>query len=266
MDRGSDVAYKFKNTVYGSLSAVKGAGVDLSENLLNTETGSEEIRENYLRIRENIESAKAAAHRSDEVRVMAVTKTVDPGRINLAVGLGIDLLGENRVQEFLGKREAYAPAEIHFIGGLQTNKVKYIIDKVSMIHSVDSLRLAEEINRRAEACGIIMDILAEINIGEEESKGGVFAQDASELCAGLAELKNVRLRGLMTIPPPGCSESVFARMQELFESLRSTAQETENARFDVLSMGMSEDYETAVKFGATIVRIGSGLFGRRKYL
>ena len=236
----------------------------------NTETDFGEIRENFLRICENIENAKAKANRSDEVRLMAVTKTVAPEKINFAVELGVDLLGENRVQEFLDKREAYLPAEVHFIGGLQTNKVKYIIDKVSMIHSVDSLRLAEEINRRAAACGIIMDILTEINIGEEETKGGISAENAKAFCEEVSELKNIRLRGLMTIPPPGCEESVFARMRELFESLKPTQNKenarANNSRFDILSMGMSGDYETAVKHGATIIRIGSGLFGYRKYL
>ena len=234
----------------------------------NTETDFEEIRENFLRICENIENAKAKANRSDEVRLMAVTKTVAPEKINFAVELGVDLLGENRVQEFLDKRESYLPAEVHFIGGLQTNKVKYIIDKVSMIHSVDSMRLAEEINRRAAARGIIMDILTEINIGEEETKGGISAENAKAFCEEVSELQNIRLRGLMTIPPPGCGESVFARMRELFESLKPTQNKenwgANNSRFDILSMGMSGDYETAVKHGATIIRIGSGLFGYRK--
>ncbi len=231
----------------------------------NTQTSNEEIRENYLRICGEVSDALAAAHRTDKVRIMAVTKTVAAEKVNFAVGLGIDLLGENRVQEFLDKRGEYAPAEVHFIGGLQTNKVKYIIDKVSMIHSVDSLRLAEEIDRRAANNGSVMDILIEINIGEEETKGGIPAENAEEFCAEIAGLKNVRLRGLMTIPPPGCSESCFARMQELFERLKRQY-DTENAPFDTLSMGMSGDFAAAIRNGATIVRIGSGLFGYRKYL
>lgn len=230
----------------------------------NTQTCFDDVRESYLRIRGQVDRAMAAAGRSDRVRIMAVTKTVAPEKVNFAVGLGIDLLGENRVQEFLDKREKYAPAEIHFIGGLQTNKVKYIIDKVSMIHSVDSRKLAEEIDRRAASHGIVMDILTEINIGEEESKGGITAGKALEFCAEISELKNIRLRGLMTIPPPGCSEGCFAEMQELFEDLK--AHQKDNALIDTLSMGMSGDFETAIKFGATIIRIGSGLFGYRKYL
>lgn len=233
--------------------------------LSNTQTSFDDIRKSYAVICENIEKAKSAAGRTDDVRVMAVTKTVAPERINYAVELGIDLLGENRVQEFMDKREQYAPVEVHFIGGLQTNKVKYIIDKVSMIHSVDNLRLAEEISKRAGQHGLVMDILAEINIGGEDTKGGVTPLSAGEFCVQLRKLPYIRLRGLMTIPPPGCGEEVFAEMQGLFNTLRADSSVNAGA-FDTLSMGMSGDYEMAVKHGANIVRIGSGLFGYRNYL
>ena len=232
----------------------------------NSQTSFEEIRENYLRICENISNAAAKANRKDKPRLMAVTKTVAPERINYAIELGADLLGENRVQEYMDKRESYSPAEVHFIGSLQSNKVKYIIDKVSMIHSVDNMRLAEEIDRRAAQHGLVMDILTEINIGEEETKSGISAKTAKEFCKGLGALENIRLRGLMCIPPPGCSESVFAEMRELFENIKSELTHTDNTNFDTLSMGMSGDYEAAVRNGATIVRIGSALFGYRKYL
>ena len=237
----------------------------MEKSLTNTQTSLADIEESYARICENIEKAMREAGRTDKVRLMAVTKTVSPEKINHAIGLGIDLLGENRVQEFLDKRDSYAPAEVHFIGGLQTNKVKYIIDKVSMIHSVDSMRLAEEIERRAAQHGLVMDILAEINIGGEESKGGIPPQQAKEFCERVSELEHVRLRGLMTIPPPNCGESCFAKMQELFSELKGLPHK-DKAAFDTLSMGMSGDYETAIKYGATIIRIGSGLFGYRKYL
>ena len=238
----------------------------MQEKLLsNTQTSFDDIKESYAAICENIEKAKSVAGRTDDVRLMAVTKTVDPARINYAIGLGIDLLGENRVQEFMDKREQYSPAEVHFIGGLQTNKVKYIIDKVSMIHSVDNLRLAEEISKRAGQHGLVMDILAEINIGGEDTKGGVTPESAGEFCAQVRELPHIRLRGLMTIPPPGCGEDAFESMQRLFSDLRADKSVNAGA-FDTLSMGMSGDYATAVKHGSTIVRIGSGLFGYRKYL
>lgn len=221
----------------------------------------ETVRENYLRITENIEKAKLAANRTDAVRLMAVTKTVTPEKINYAVSLGAFLLGENRVQEFLGKREFYdKKSEIHFIGGLQNNKVKYIIDKVSMIHSVNSLKLAEEIDKRALSAGKVMDVLLEINIAAEESKSGILPEELPELLARCREMKNLRPRGLMAIPPldvNGSNERYFSAMQRLFEDNRTEG-------FDALSMGMSHDYEDAIKYGSTIVRIGSSLFGYRK--
>lgn len=236
------------------------------ENLLdNSHTSFEDIRENYLRICDNISNAAAKVGRKELPRLMAVTKTVAVPRINYAIELGIGLLGENRVQEYMDKREGYSPAEVHFIGTLQSNKVKYIIDKVSLIQSVDSLRLAEEINRRAQQHGLVMDILAEVNIGGEETKSGVLSENAKEFCKTVAEFQNIELRGLMCIPPPGCSEGVFASMQELFEVVKSELEDKKNSRFDTLSMGMSGDYETAVKYGSTIVRIGSALFGHRNY-
>ena len=219
------------------------------------------LEDNFKRISDSIENAKIKAGRTDKVRLMAVTKTVPYERINHAISLGIDLLGENRVQEFMSKYEFYDKnCEIHFIGGLQNNKVKYIIDKVSMIHSVDSIKLAEEINKRAAAVNLIMDILIEVNIGGEESKGGVSPEAVDELSAYCIELANVNLRGYMTIPPPSADSSrYFSQMQELYLSSREKYDS-----IDTLSMGMSNDYEQAVLFGANIVRIGSALFGNRK--
>ena len=216
---------------------------------------------------EKINAAAESAGRSgSELRLLAATKMNGPEAVQEAIRAGVDICAENRVQEFLDKRESYSPAEVHFIGGLQTNKVKYIIDKVSMIHSVDSVHLAEEISRRAGQHGLDMDILAEINIGGEETKGGITPESAAEFCAQIGELPHIRLRGLMTIPPPGCGEDTFEAMQRLFGDLRADKAVNRNGSFDTLSMGMSGDYETAVKHGSTIVRIGSGLFGYRKYL
>ena len=225
------------------------------------------IAENIANIRAQMaEAAKKAGRDPSEILLCAATKMNDAERVKEAVAAGVDCCGENRVQEFLDKRESYSPAEVHYIGGLQTNKVKYIIDKVSMIHSVDSVHLAEEISRRAGQHGLDMDILAEINIGGEETKGGITPESAAEFCAQIGELPHIRLRGLMTIPPPGCGEDTFEAMQRLFGDLRADKAVNRNGSFDTLSMGMSGDYETAVKHGSTIVRIGSGLFGYRKYL
>ena len=228
-----------------------------------------EIEENYKRISERIETACLKAGRKDEVRFMGVTKTVAPEFINRSVELGIRLLGENRVQEFLDKHESYDKrAEVHFIGALQSNKVKYIIDKVSMIHSVDSIKLASEIDKRALAHGLVMDILVEINIGGEETKSGISPEELKAFMEEVSELRGIRIRGLMTIPPvntDGSSERYFAKMQEMFESLKSKTEGHSRFLVDTLSMGMSGDFETAIKYGSNIVRIGSLLYGYRKY-
>lgn len=222
------------------------------------------VDENLKLIRENVgEAAEKCCRKAEDIRIMAVTKTVAPEIVNHAIELGLDLLGENRVQEYLSKAEAYSPAEVHFIGGLQTNKVKYIIESVSMIQSVDSLKLGTEIDRLAAKHGRVMDILCEVNIGGEESKGGVAPDKLRELIAQLAQLKNIRIKGLMTIPPPSQSDIFLGRMQELYNDLRDN--KIEGADMQVLSMGMTHDYAEAVKYGSTLVRIGTGLFGARDY-
>ncbi|MDE5583467.1 MAG: YggS family pyridoxal phosphate-dependent enzyme [Ruminococcus sp.] len=223
------------------------------------------IDENLRIIHERIEEAKAVYRRADDdVRIMAVTKTVSPEAVNHAVSLGIDLLGENRVQEYLSKKDVYdKSAEVQFIGSLQTNKVKYIIDSVSLIQSVDSLRLAETIDLHAHRQNKIMDILCEVNIGGEDSKGGVSPDMVGDFIEQISQFENIRVRGLMTIPPPSDSDIFLGRMQELFNRL---SDEKKNiVSMDILSMGMTHDYAEAVKFGSTLVRIGTGLFGARDY-
>lgn len=220
------------------------------------------IDENLHIIRERCAEAKAK-YRSpeDNVRIMAVTKTVAPEAINHAIELGIDLLGENRVQEYLSKADFYdKSAEVQFIGHLQTNKVKYIINTVSMIQSVDSLRLGQEISRLAVKNGRTMDILCEVNIGGEDSKSGVDPKELSELIGGLKQLDGIRIRGLMTIPPPSDSDIFLGRMKELYDSVKAQYPD-----MDTLSMGMTHDYAEAIKYGSTLVRIGTGLFGARDY-
>ena len=216
-------------------------------------------------IRKKIAAACAEAGRDPQaVTLMAVTKTVDPVLINTAVDAGVTVLGENRVQEYLSKRDFYRnTAEVQFIGHLQTNKVKQIIDSVSMIQSVDSLHLAEAIDRAAAAKSIVMPVLLEVNIGGEASKSGVDPQELLPLLKAASALRNITVRGLMTIPPPepdqNVQDAVFARMKALYDAA--------SAEFpmDTLSMGMSGDYESAVRHGATVVRIGSALFGARIY-
>ncbi|EWM54601.1 YggS family pyridoxal phosphate-dependent enzyme [Ruminococcus flavefaciens] len=220
------------------------------------------IDENLRIIRERCAEA-ADKYRSpdDNIRIMAVTKTVAPEAVNHAVELGIDLLGENRVQEYLSKADFYdKSAEVQFIGHLQTNKVKYIINSVSMIQSVDSLKLGQEISRLAVKDGRTMDILCEVNIGGEDSKSGIAPSELKELMDGLSELEGIRIRGLMTIPPPSDSDIFLGRMKELYDSISSGYK-----GLDTLSMGMTHDYAEAIRYGSTLVRIGTGLFGARDY-
>ena len=225
----------------------------------------EDISENIRRIRFNMEEAKVKAGReTDDIKIMAVTKTVPPERVNFAVSRGFELLGENRVQEFLSKKEQYVKnAEINFIGHLQSNKIKYIIDSVTMIQSVDSVSLAKEISARALAKGTVMDILCEVNIGGEESKSGFAPEAVYDSVCEIAVLKGVRVCGLMTIPPPSDSCIYFEKMQRIFEDMKSRS--PENTDISLLSMGMSADYTEAVRFGTGMVRLGTALFGARNY-
>lgn len=223
------------------------------------------VDENLKVINENIaETADKCGRNINSVRLMAVTKTVAPEIVNHAVNLGLKLLGENKVQEFLSKQEIYdKSAEVHFIGHLQTNKVKYIIEPMSVIQSVDNIKLAKEINRLAIAHNKVMDILCEVNIGGEDSKSGVAPDRLRELLEQISEMQGIKVKGLMTIPPPSESDIFLGRMAELFNNIKSV--EIPAVDMDELSMGMTHDYQQAIKYGSTIVRIGTGLFGTRNY-
>ncbi len=223
------------------------------------------ITENYKRIYSEVEEARARYRKpSDSVQIMAVTKTVVPEAVNHAISCGIKLLGENRVQEYESKKEFYNPAaEIHFIGHLQTNKVKYIINDMQLIQSVDSIKLASEINRQAEKISKVQDILVEVNIGGEESKSGLAPKELESSLVEIAKMSNIRVKGLMTIPPPGENEKFLSEMQQLYLDISS--KNMDNIDMDILSMGMSGDYALAVKYGSNLVRIGTALFGARIY-
>ncbi len=225
----------------------------------------EYLVENYKEICYNIKDSKSKYRDShDNIRIMAVTKTVEPELINFAIDQGIDLLGENRVQEFLSKKDLYKPCEVQFIGHLQTNKVKYIINDVSQIQSVDSFKLAAEIDRQAMKNNKKIDILIEVNIGEELSKSGVSKNDVLELAKRISELENVRINGLMAIPPVNADDSIYGDLQELYKEIGQ--KKLNRINMNVLSVGMSGDYTKAVKYGSNLVRIGTKLFGARKYL
>ena len=224
--------------------------------------------ENYGIIRQRIaEAALAAGKQPEDIILLAATKTVDVGVINHAISSGITHIGENRVQELLSKYESLLPVCNHFIGHLQTNKVKDIINRVELIHSVDSYRLAQEISKQAVKCGKVMDILLEINIGDEQSKSGFGYDEAIDAVQKIAQLEGVHIKGLMAIPPI-CENSeqnrpYFAKMKKLFIDI--TDKKIDNSSMDILSMGMTNDYEIAIEEGATMVRVGTGIFGERNY-
>ncbi len=224
--------------------------------------------ENYGIITQNISrAAEKSGRKFEDIILLAATKTVDVAVINHAIESGVGYIGENRVQEFLSKYDEYLPVNRHFIGHLQTNKVKDIIDKVSLIHSVDSYRLAEEISRQAVKRNITVDVLLEINIGDEQSKSGFTYDEAIEAVKKICKLEGIRVRGLMAIPPiceqPQQNRPYFAKMKKLFIDIG--LKKIDNSSMDILSMGMSDDYEVAIEEGATMVRLGTALFGRRNY-
>ncbi len=225
--------------------------------------------DNYKRVKSQVEEAALKAGRSpDDVRLMCVTKTVEAEYINPVLDLGADLIGENRVQEYLGKKDALHldGVERHLIGHLQTNKVRQIVGEVDMIESVDSIKLAREISKQSAKIGTDTNVLVEVNVGREDSKSGIFAEQLEELLFQIAELDRIKVRGLMTIPPI-CDENevrkYFSEVHSLFENLKG--KDIRNVNMEILSMGMSGDYEAAILEGSNIVRVGSAIFGARKY-
>lgn len=223
---------------------------------------------NYADIKSRIAAAAIkAGKKPEDIILLAATKTVDVSVINHAIENGIEYIGENRVQEFLSKENDLLPqAHRHFIGHLQTNKVKDIVGKVELIHSVSSLKLAEEIGKQSVKKGIVTDCLLEVNIGNEESKSGFTESEIISLAPEIAKIEGIRVLGLMAIPPV-CTENeknmqYFRKMYKLFIEIREKRLYN---NIILLSMGMSDDFETAIECGANLVRIGTALFGKRDY-
>lgn len=222
------------------------------------------ISDNLFSIKERMEKAAEESGRTiDDIELVAVTKNVGIEECEELIELGENTFGENRVQSFtekygiLGER-----AKWHIIGHLQTNKVKYIVGKVSLIHSVDSVHLAQEINRLSEAAGVIQDILLQVNVSGEESKFGMPPEELFPTIEKIAAMQNLKMRGLMTIPPvsvaPGSNRKYFAALYDLFSKINSSC--GENISADFLSMGMSDDFEDAIKEGANVIRVGRALY------
>ncbi len=222
------------------------------------------IRENIQKVRERIERAALRARRAPgEIKLMGATKTVPPEKIREAYNAGLRLFGENRVQEGLKKIQELKdlPLEFHFIGVLQSNKVRKAVENFSAIHSVSSLKLARKINSVALEKGISYPVFFELNLGAEESKSGFSPEDFFSSLEELSSLSGLKPLGLMTIPPLGEDpRPYFVRLREILEKVKQNF----GPEFKELSMGMSDDYEIAVEEGATILRIGRAIFGERK--
>ena len=219
----------------------------------------EDIKKNLAAVRANI---------PEGVTLVAVTKTHTPQEINIAIDEGVTDIGENKVQEIMDKYEQVKPVRWHMIGHLQTNKVKYIIDKVCLIHSVDSLKLAKEIDKRAAQHDVVMDILIQVNAAHEESKWGIDPALTGELIGEILEnCPNVRIKGLMSVAPysddPDEIRPYFAEVRKLYD--KYGAIENEMVDFEYLSMGMTHDYITAMEEGSNLVRVGTAIFGARVY-
>ena len=228
------------------------------------------IAENIAAIRFKMdEAARSCGRDPKEILLCAATKMNDADAVRQAIAGGVDCCGENRVQELVAKQKenAYEGAPVHFIGHLQTNKVKQVVGKVDLIQSVDSLRLLKAIDAEAARQGIQQKILLEINIGNEESKSGFHAGDILPLLEQISEFPHILVRGLMAIPPisqnSGDNRKFFQKMLQL--SVDITAKKYDNVSMDFLSMGMSDDYEDAISCGSTMIRVGTAIFGARNY-
>ena len=228
------------------------------------------IHENVQTIRAAMARAAEAAGRDPkEILLCAATKMNDADAVRQAVAAGVDCCGENRVQELLEKQPqgAYEGVPVHFIGHLQTNKVKQVVGRVDCIQSVDRLPLLECIQKEAAKQGIVQDILLEVNVGGEASKSGFTVEEAAAVAARMGEFPAVHLRGLMAIPPisqnPGDNCKFFAQMRNLFVDIRE--KKCDNVSMDCLSMGMSDDFTDAIAEGSTMIRVGTAIFGARNY-
>lgn len=227
------------------------------------------LKENLISVENKIQEAcLRAGRRREDVTLIAVSKTKPLEDLEEAYHLGVRVFGENKVQELVDKYDSL-PKDIewHMIGHLQRNKVKYIIDKAAYIHSVDSLRLAETIEKEAAKRNITVNILIEVNVAGEESKFGLMPEEVDEFVTKIAEFRHIQIKGLMTIAPfvenPEENRSIFQRLHKLSVDIGS--KNVDNITMRILSMGMTNDYEIAIEEGATMVRVGPGIFGARNY-
>ncbi len=224
------------------------------------------IKDNIATIQKEIlKSCEKVGRDPKEIQLIAVTKTIDPVRINEAIGAGITDIGENKVQEIMDKYSAVSEVNWHMIGHLQTNKVKYIIDKVKLIHSLDSIKLAEEINKKAKQRNIMINTLIQVNVAQEETKFGIAVDEIDDFIEKLQLLNYVQVKGLMTIAPydedPERVRKYFRILKSIFDKIKM--KNLQGIEMKYLSMGMSNDFKIAIEEGANMIRIGTAIFGKR---
>jgi len=227
------------------------------------------VKDNYNNIKAKVmETAKSCGRNPEDITLIAVSKTKPLSDIEELIEIGVSDFGENKVQELCDKYEHVSqPVKFHLIGHLQTNKVKYVIDKACLIHSVDSLKLAKEIQKEASKKNVICEILIEVNVAEEESKFGLKTTEVLPLVEEIAQFSNIHINGLMTIAPfvddPEENRKYFRTLKQL--SLDIKSKNIDNVSMNVLSMGMTNDYKIAIEEGSTMVRVGTAIFGARNY-
>lgn len=255
-------------SAYGILSSVCGLILNIGKRINLMNPGVSEIKKKLEHINTRIKKAAASCGRSPEtVKLVTVSKTVPVDRVREAINAGVTCLGENYIQEAREKIKILAdyPVSWHFIGHLQTNKAKYAVRLFDLIHSVDNLKLARELNKQAKKIDKIQNILIQVNVGREPTKSGVFIQEARNLIKEISLLENLSIRGLMTMPPffsdPEKAGPYFSALRDLRDSIKKES--IPNVVMDELSMGMTGDFEVAIKEGATLVRIGTAIFGKR---
>lgn len=227
------------------------------------------IEENLIKVRKEInDTCEKIGRNPEEVNLIAVTKTIDTVRINDAIDNGITHIGENKVQEIMDKYEDIAKVNWHMIGHLQTNKVKYIIDKVELIHSLDRLSLAKEINKRAKQHNLVSKVLIQVNVAKEDSKFGLEAENIYDFLDNISGMENIKVEGLMTIAPfeedPEDVRKYFKELKGIFDELKE--KNLNGIEMKYLSMGMTNDFKVAIEEGANMVRVGTGIFGKRNYI
>lgn len=232
------------------------------------ETSMSYIKENIVQLKKQVvDTCEKIGRNPEDVQIIGVTKTIDPDRINEAIACGITDIGENRVQEIMNKYDAVSNVHWHMIGHLQTNKVKYMIDKVKLIHSLDRITLAEEINKRAKQHNITIEALLQVNVAQEDTKFGLDCNEVDDFINKVQEMENIKISGFMTIAPyaedPEEVRTVFKRLKSMFEEVK--AKKMQGVEMKYLSMGMTNDFKVAIEEGSNMIRVGTGIFGQRDY-